>query len=285
MPNFDLSLVANMAAPPEVPLQPMPTLQESVEQALSAVTLAPEAGERTSLLRAIEKVLASAGGAAWVPSVRARVSLSLAAEERTDRAYGALTRDSLAAADRSRRSADVTGVERAVRRALREDDRLGQRRPNEMASLLAMLDAKLDDARRLRLARDSFEARVELMRAYQRDIASPLERARASRSELDQIRRLAGPSRSRLARLSARVAAATAAIAKATVPPEVSAVHDHLRNALRLSARAAELRLDAIRSGSMPIAWEASSAAAGALLLFDQVNLQLPALLKPPAPR
>ena len=62
----------------------------------------------------------------------------------------------------------MTGVERVIRRALAEDDRLGQRRPQEMASLLAMLDAKLDEARRLRLARDSWAARVEELAALPR---------------------------------------------------------------------------------------------------------------------
>ena len=50
--NFDLSLIANLAVPPSVPLLPSPTLRESVEQALRAAALAPDATERTSLLRA-----------------------------------------------------------------------------------------------------------------------------------------------------------------------------------------------------------------------------------------
>jgi hypothetical protein len=272
--NF--SLVANMAEPPAVPMLPPPDLRESTEQALRAAALAPDATERTSLLRSIQKVLAGVDGRPeWVASLRARTGAALALEERTDRAYSALIRDSLNVADRYARSADVTGVERVVRRVLREDDRLGQRRPNEVAAALATLDATLDSARRLRLARDSFAARAELLRAYQLAIAEPVSAMQVSRSALDEIRRLAGPSRARLARLSAGAAASAKQLAAASVPGEAAPVHDLLRNAVTLAGRAAEGRLKAITSGSLPEAWDAASAAAGALMLFDRATEEL----------
>jgi len=162
LPNYDLALIANTAAPPSVPLMPMPSDQESAEQAMAAVTLAPDATERVSLLRAIQKVIGAAGDAAWATPMRTRVASALAIEERTSRSYETLTRGTLDSAGRLARAADVTGVERVIRRALAEDDRLGQRRPQEMAALLATLDATLDEARRLRLARDSWAARASI---------------------------------------------------------------------------------------------------------------------------
>jgi hypothetical protein len=42
-----------------------------------------------------------------------------------------------------------------------------------------------------------------------------------------------------------------------------------------LAARAADGRLKAIASGNMQDAWEASSAAAGALMLFDRAAEEL----------
>ena len=283
--NFDLSLVANMAEPPSVPLLPLPTQQESVEQALRAAPLVADATERTSLLHAIEKTLASAGaGAAWAGPVRVRVAAALASETRADRAYATLIQDTLRQAERYARNADVTGVERLVRSVLREDDRLGQRRPNEMASALAALDAQLDAARRLRLARDSYAARAAVLRAYEQIAAGPVATMRASRSALDEIRRLAGPSPTRLAALAARTAEALARLATANVPAEASAADGLLRNALTLAARAANGRLEALASGSMQQAWDASSAAAGAIMLFDravdalrQMSANLPA--------
>lgn len=285
MKNFELSLIANTAAPPSVPLLPPPSLQESVEQALRAAAVAPEATERTSLLRAIERVLADAGGSRepWIAPLRARVGRALSIEERTTRGYDAMTREVLAAAERSAGRADVTGVERTIRRALSEDDRLGQRRPQEMASLLAMLDGKLDAARRLRLARDAWAARSEMLRTYRASLAQPLSLMRLSRAGLDEIRRLAGPPRSRLARLAARTDAAAKLMAVVAAPAEGSAAHGLLTNAIKLASRAAALRQRAVLSGDMQHAWEASSAAAGALMLLDRAMEDVQALTKLPA--
>jgi hypothetical protein len=272
-----------MAAPPAVPLLPAPTLQESVEQALRAATLAPEATERTSLLRAVQRVLVEAGtAAAWAEPLRARVAASIGVEERTDRAYSALARSSAASADRFARNADVSGVERAVRTALREDDRLGQRRPQEMASLLAMMDAKLDAARRLRLARDNAEARAAELRRYRDALARPLATIRQSRASIDEIRRLAGPSRIQLTLLSLRMEAVGNTMRGIAPPTEASAAHGLLINAAQLAFRAAETRQRAVASGNMQTAWEASSAAAGALMLFDRASEDMKQLLKVP---
>src|SRR5262245_53338989 len=72
-PGFDLSLVANMAEAPSVPMLPAPNLRETTEQAMRAAALAPDASDRTSLLRSIEKVLGSMDGRpAWAASLRAR---------------------------------------------------------------------------------------------------------------------------------------------------------------------------------------------------------------------
>jgi hypothetical protein len=286
--NVDLSLIANLAAPPTAPLLPAPTLQESVEQALRAAVLAPDATERVSLLRAVDRVLADTprDTASWSAPIRARLAGTLAIEERASRGYEALTLETLRAADRQVRLADVTGVERVIRRALSEDDRLGQRRPQEMASLLAMLDSKLDAARRLRLARDSWAARVEDWRRYRLAIAEPLELMRVSRGPLDEIRRLAGPSRVRLDRLVMRTARALALASAAAPPAEGLEAHGHLKNAIQLASRAAETRRRAVISGTMDIAWEASAAAAGAVVLLDRATDALKILDAPPkAPR
>jgi hypothetical protein len=275
--NFDLSLIANLAVPPTVPLLPVPTGRENVEHALRAAALAPDATERMSLLRAVERQLVD-GAAEADPSMaplRARVTAALAIETRASRGYEALTRDALRTADRHVQAADVTGVERVIRRALGQDDRLGQRRPQEMASLLAMLDARLDAARRLRLARDSWAARIDQWRRYRATMAEPLELIRLSRGALDQIRRLAGPSGTRLARLASYTARATAVVLAVAVPAEGADAHGLLKNALQLASRAAETRQRAVASGDMQTAWEASAAASGALMLFDRASEDL----------
>jgi hypothetical protein len=287
--NVDLSLVANMAAPPSVPLLPPPSFEDHVDQALRAAALAPESSERVSLLRAIERVLTDAGsGRGGLTSpLHVRVRAALAVEDRANRAYEGLTRELVRSADRYASSADVTGVERVIRRALAEDDRLGQRRPQEMAALLATLDTRLDAARRLRLARDNWAMRAESLRAYREAIAGPLSLLRVSRDSLDEIKRLAGPTRARLERLATRMVMAARVVATLTVPAEGAGVHAMLKSAVQFGALAAENRLRAITLGEMKPAWEASSAAAGALMFLERATEELKGLAALPvqAPR
>jgi hypothetical protein len=51
-----------------------------------------------------------------------------------------------------------------------------------------------------------------------------------------------------------------------------------------MAIRAANDRMAAIRGNDMTVAWRASSAAAGALLLFDRARNELGKLLVPPTP-
>jgi hypothetical protein len=280
-PNYELSLVASVAAPPDVPLLPPPTLQESVDQAMRAVTLAPDAGERLSLLQSIERTLSQAGAdAAWAAPFRTRVVAAIATEERTDREYATLTRDTLRRAQHYSTLADVTGVERVVRGLLKEDDRLGQRRPQAMAALLATLDARLDATRRLRLARDNREARAGVLRKYQRDVAGPIAIVARSRTSIDEIRRLAGPSRLRLIQVGKDLKTAMRFIEAVTPPAEASEAHDLLKQAVQLAARAVQERQAAVESNNMERARDASSAAAGALMLFDRAAGDITSLTK-----
>ena len=279
-PNVDMSFVASLAAPPDTPLLPTPTEQETVEQALRAVTLAPDATERTSLLTAIERTLAGSGATdTWAMPLRTRVIAALEMERRTDRAYAALTHDALNAADRSAANGDVTAVERAIRTLLRQDDKLGQRRPQEMAAILATLDARLAAARQERLARDNRAARADVLAQYRRAIAEPLAIMRREKGALDEIRRLAGPPHAQLNDLAVAVKRAQRLLDKVSVPDEVTAAHSLLKNAVQLAIRAADGRQQAVLTRNMQTAQEASSAAAGALMLFDKATTDLRILL------
>ena len=106
---------------------------------------------------------------------------------------------------------------------------------------------------------------------------------RDSRPSLDEIRRLAGPSRVRLERLAARAAQAGQLIASLEPPAEGAAAHGLLKSAVQFAARAAESRRQAILKGEMKPAWEASSAAAGSLIFFDRAVEELQALARIPA--
>ena len=284
LPNFDLSLVANMAAPPAVPLMPMPTDRERVEEGMRVAALVADGSERISLLQAIQKVLAKTDPhAAWAEPIRLRVREKLAVEAHIDTSYTRLAHDSFRQADRYMRSADVNGVERVIAKALEQDSQLGQRRPGEMASVLAGLDDKLEGARRLRLARDHFASRLADLRAYDRAITTTLGVLRTSRAELDQIRRLAGPWEWRTRRLASRLAEAKSQLATITPPAEAAAVHALFRTAIQVAEQAAQLRLRAIAADDMQLARDASAASAGALLLLERASQDLKVVLTPPS--
>src|SRR5205814_964309 len=110
-------------------------------------------------------------------------------------------------------------------------------------------------------------------------IAEPLALMRQAKPALDEIRRLAGPSRERLARLGRQLTAIAHLLEKISVPDEVTAPHDLFKTAVQLASRAAQGRQHAVMAGSMPAARDASSAAAGALMLFDKAATDLQTLL------
>jgi hypothetical protein len=74
-------------------------------------------------------------------------------------------------------------------------------------------------------------------------------------------------------------------IAAITPPPDLQSVHALFTSTLQMATRAVSSRRNAISSGQMALAWEASSAAAGALLLFQNANEELDRLTTPPSNR
>ncbi len=65
-------------------------------------------------------------------------------------------------------------------------------------------------------------------------------------------------------------------------PEELVAAHALLISAAQLAATAAAIRREATLAGSMTRAWDASSAAAGALMLGARARTDIQSLLKPP---
>ena len=60
-------------------------------------------------------------------------------------------------------------------------------------------------------------------------------------------------------------------------------MHASILGAIGLTEAAARTRARAIESQSLPVAWEASAAAAGALLMAERAARDLAALLSPPS--
>lgn len=282
LPSLNLALVANTASPPTMPLWPPPTIRDTVSEGLAAASLITSSTEREAALRALRETLDDQPASSWVTGMREKVDAALAVEERLDVNYAGLAKRTMRQADRDVRTGSVTSLQQLIARALGDDDRLGRKRPEEMASLLALLDSRLDSARAVHLAREHWATRIAALRKYQAQVSLPLATITAWRPSLEQIRDLAGPSQARLDRLSSAIVTATTQLAAIEPPPEASDVHGLLRTVLQLAGRAADGREDAISTGEMQTAWEASSAAAGALLFLQKVNDDLKALMTPP---
>lgn len=283
---FDLALVAPVPAPDRVePLRAPPTLRERIELAIVGSERTVDSAERISLLRSVLESLQPANGeAGWMASVRERASAALAVELRIDRAYGDLVRRTMSRADILAGRADVRSLDALIHGVLDEDRRLQHARPGTIAGLLATLDFRIDEARRLRLARDAWALRRAIVRDYWASIREPLDRLLGLRAWLTDVRQLAGPAPASVRRLADHAKRATEELRHVQPAAEVAAVHATFSAAAALASRASAARLDAVRSGSMDTAWQASSAAAGSLLLLEQALDELRRITYAPAP-
>jgi hypothetical protein len=282
--NFDLSLIAATVVPPVVPLMAAPDTSETLRQGFAAAMLVDDASERTSLLTAIHDALAGRTDGS-LSGLKASVAAALRQEERTTADYAALSARVMRSATRYAARADVRSLTTLAAGVLQSDDKLGHKRPQQIASLLASVDAKLDAARRLRLARDQWAARQPVLQAYRRAVQAPSAALRLSKSALEAIQQMAGPSPAILDRASTRLNRAAVALSDVTVPPEMDAAHALLKGAMQLAVRAVEGRRSAVRTGRMPTARDASAAAAGALILSARAAEELQKMSRVPQPK
>jgi hypothetical protein len=284
--RFDLALTAYVD-PPTIsePLLPSPTLKESIEQGLLAAKIVDNAAERTSLLATVmagidrgRPVLPDE----WATATRLEAEMAMRAEQRVDQSYRSLTKTLLAQANRRARLADVRGLERLLRSIPRRDSVLGGRRPEAVSALVAAVAEKLDAARRLQLARDRWAMRAPALHHYQGDIAAPLTLIAQLGPALENIKALSGSTPAAL-RFVERTAATILKLAGQIVPPEeLVGVHALLVSAAQLSANAAQIRREAALAGDLTRAWNASSAAAGALMLAGRARSDMQAVVRPP---
>jgi hypothetical protein len=278
--QFDLSLVATTEPPPPLELMAPPDVQSSLELAFTAATLAVDPVEKTALMRELDYALRYAPRSVpWVEALHRRVTDALAIEGKVDKAYTDLSTSLLKMAAARAAAADVRGLQAVITRALKSDDSLGRKRPGHMASLLATLDLRLDEARRLRLARDAWAARVVLIKEYGEAIAAPVERLRSFRKWLDHIRDLSGPDPRYLRPLQDRARLAQLELGGVTPPVEARTAHQLFVSALHMTRNAALLRWNAVSSNDNKLAWDASAAASGAITLAEQAAGELQRLI------
>jgi hypothetical protein len=284
--RFDLSFAA-FADPQAIvePLLPPPTPQEAIENVLTAARVVDNPAERTSLLTTVLATVDRQKGelpAAWVASTRAHVEAAIRTELSIDRSYKLLTTRIVRIANSRAKLADVVGLEWLQQYVQKRDRALGQRRPDAVTALVAVLEEKLDAARRLQLARDRWALRLPVLQQYRAAIREPIDLFGQLVLPLGAIKALAGSSPLTLATIE-QTCERIAKLASAVAPPdELAAAHALLMSAVQLGRSAAQIRREAALAGDMTRAWDASSAAAGALMLGTKARADIQTLVSRP---
>ncbi len=284
--RYELTLSA-FVDPPTITelLLPAPTAQESIEQTLKAARAVDVAADRTALLGAALATIdreKTALPADWVSAKRAETEAAIQVERRIDRSYQLLTKRYVRLANQSARAADVKSLAWLLTRIRVRDAALGARRPEAVAALIAEVENKLDAARQLQLARERWALRAPELRSYRLAIAAPMDLFTELKAPLEDIKALSGSPPGALAALEQSAARLAKLVAEVAPPREAAGAHALLLSAVQLAGNAALIRREAALAGDMKRAWDASSAAAGALMLGAKARTDIIAALRSP---
>ena len=285
--HFDLNLVATVdAAPPHIePLMPAPNQQETIEQTLAAAAIADSPAEKTSLLAVAVAAIdrdAAFLPVIWAAETKEAATASIARELEIDRVYRRLETQTIRLATDRARQADVRGVQRVIDQVKLNDQALGGYRPDTVNGILASVQEQLDAARRLRLERDRWALRLPELRAYRDSMGESLQKLTRLKPALEDIKAMTGSGPDEIG-LILKAAADIQKAASALHPPEeLRDLHGLVMSATQLAQNAAKLRREAALTGSMARAWDASSAAAGAIMLSDKVRTEMQTAFRAP---
>ena len=283
--EFAVSLVAAPEETGFAPLLGTPTLRDQIDQTFRVAALTGRVPDRVALLQEALVLLNEAGSS--IPKdeserLRHIAENQIRAETFLDKRYATLSRRLVESATSAAGEARIADVERVLNQVSKEDAKLGGRRPDVIQALNASIQIQLENARRLRLLRDQWIVRRASYREYQRAVGADLLQLVKIQPALEAIRRLDGPVPSTLVRLRGRLDGGADRLGHLTVPDHLRATHELLVGAWRFAETAVDTRYDAVSSGNVSIAWQASSSAAAALLMVSRVQQDLRALLEPP---
>jgi hypothetical protein len=283
--RFEVSLVA-MADPIALePVAAMPTGLEQLQQIVRVLKITTSGRDRVALLHSGVAMLTDASVVAEAGDLRTlRRSFDdqLREEATIDRQYARLSQQVMGSATRAAAAAKIGDVQRVLNQIPERDRKLGGRRPEVVEALTGSVQAKLEGARRLRLLRDQWMVRQSLYREYERSVDDDVEQLTKASPLLEAIRTLEGPAPERLAVLRSRLSGGAARLQRLVIPDYLRPTHALLVGAWRFAESAVNGRTQAVASGSLSTAWEASSAAAGALMMLSRAQQELRALLEPP---
>jgi hypothetical protein len=256
-----------------------------ITQAIAVAKATDIPADRVSILRGVMSAIDNPRNVlpeAWADPTRKWALHTIKQEAAVGRRYAALTSTLLKAATNAAGRADVRAVERVLETVTRRDAQFGRRRPDEINALLDQVRRQLDAARRLRLARDQWLERAGSYRAYRRVIAPVVDGLMRAQRNLDDIKRLAGSDASLLIALGERLATNVKTLGVVPVPDELKPAHALLVSAVNLAETAVRTRRQATVSGELALAWDASSAAAGSMMLLTKAREDMEAAVRIP---
>jgi hypothetical protein len=285
--RFDVSLSSPLVGGPDPPLPP-PSDVEVAEQLQAAASVVETATDRISLLQTLLGLLDRAIStlpAEWAARVRRVAMADLAETQRVDRAYADLRSSTLASAAKAASRGDFKAVERLRAEVEREDARLGHQQPGEVSALLATIALEAEAARYAREVQAAWAKRAPSYRRYRRATNRALRDFKAAAVALDQVKTMTGPPVDSVAPITAKLARSARTLAKVKPPSDMTGSHALVRSAWELASTAFRLRLEAVARNDTEVARQASSAAAGALMLYERARADQLALMEQPARR
>ena len=269
----------------QAPLLRAPSATEAMTLAIAAAKATDISLDRVSILRAVIAALDEprhVWPASWARPIRRWAVHTIEDESRLEKTYSAFTSSSLKKATAAAKRADVRAVERVLAAVARRDAQLGRKRPDVINALIEQVNIQLDAARRLRLARDQWQERASSFRAYKKQVAPVLASMASAQRGLDDIKRLAGSDAALLVKLADSMASHTKALSVVAVPEELKPAHALLTTAVHLAETAVKTRRQAATSGELQLAWDASSAAAGSMMLLSKAREDMEAVVRLP---
>ena len=285
--RFDISLSAPLPVPPPPPLPP-PTDAELVEQFVAAASLSDTPAERMTLLQTVLRLIDRAVGmipGEWAERMRSSVSGDLDRERRIQRAYDDLRKTTLESAARLAARGSMSDLEKLRDKVRAEDKRLGGHRAGDVAALLATIDLVAATAVERREASRRWQRRAPAFRRYRRSMNASFKTFDGAVPALEQVKAMRGPAVNAITPLAKRLARSAKNVAKVQAPEELASGHALMRSAWELADNALRLRADAVSQNSVDVAQRASSAAAGALMLYQRARADQLTAMEPPARR
>lgn len=277
--QFAVELRAGPDDAPQETLMAAPTLSESVALAVEAARVADREADRAAILRAAETVAAVSGVS---DEAAASLKREVDAEKAVAASYARLFSEVRGQADQARRRADVSGVEAAITALTAGDRDLGSRRRHNVDALLAELAEVLAATRAHREALDRYARVRNSLLQYERTVRPITSGLDGLTPILNALRDVKYTAYERLVRTTARIAAFRTSLEAVSPPTDLADVHATIDSALKMASHAVARRRLAMAVMSETIDREASSAAAGALMLYGLAREQLVSRLYPP---